>query len=87
MNKDTKRLIKEYCERRNKALNGNFEDFKKWVQTEPYIDELPSDDVILEMSMHKMRLEAKGIYPKKKAESKLWLKERGLHTMNQEEIK
>ena len=88
IDKETERSIKEYCERRNKALNGTFEDFKKWVQTEPYIGtELPKDDFVLETSMHKMRLEVDVVYPKKKKESRQWLKERGLHTMNGEVIK
>ena len=87
MDRETKKMVREFCERRDRALNGTFEDFKKWVQTEPYLDEKPDNDIMLEMAMHKARLEINAVYPKKKKESRQWLKERGLHTMNNEEIK
>lgn len=75
----TKKEIERYNKERDRVLNlDDFQAFKDFCLSNPYLKEqIPNDDCILEISMHKCRTGSNGVYLKLKQASREWLLVRG----------
>jgi hypothetical protein len=73
---ERKLLIKQYVHERNTVLNkADVNELKKFA--EKWKLPFPENMEIAEITMHKMIVNCEGLYPKVKANSKKWLKEKG----------